>query len=377
MDAIRNPFEATFFKERYAAFYLISISCKDEERKFRLRKEFDLSDSEISQIDLKEHPPKISNEEFFYSQNIQRCVELSDIHIYNPTDGGAYKNLKRQLTTYLSLIMHPGLITPTRSERCMQTAYNARLNSGCISRQVGAVISDDDYSIKAVGWNNVAHGQTACNLRDVRDLLKNEDEAAFSKYEKENQKFSSLINRIYPAEIQEKSCGKPLCFCFKDIQNSIDGEKNQVHTRALHAEENAFLQISKYGGQSIKNGILFTTASPCELCAKKAYQLGISKIYYIDPYPGIANDQIIHSGSRKPELIPFNGAIGRAYQQLYEPLLPYKEELAIELNLKIPNVKSELRTKNKELEYKNEKLEEHISALQDEIEKLRNPPQSG
>ena len=70
---------------------------------------------------------------------------------------------------------------------------------------------------------------------------------------------------------------------FKDIYTTAAKEyKNQVHTRSLHAEENAFLQLAKYGTQGIQNGVLFTTASCCELCAKKAYQLGIKKIYYID-----------------------------------------------------------------------------------------------
>ncbi|WP_235846252.1 deaminase [Morganella psychrotolerans] len=59
-------------------------------------------------------------------------------------------------------------------------------------------------------------------------------------------------------------------------------ENNQVHTRSLHAEENAFLQISKYGGTGVQHGSLYTTASPCELCAKKAYQLGIKEIVFID-----------------------------------------------------------------------------------------------
>ncbi len=89
------------------------------------------------------------------------------------------------------------------------------------------------------------------------------------------------------------------------------------------------MQIVKYGGAGIKGGYLFTTASPCELCSKKAYQLGIKKIFYIDPYPGIAESHILQSGANQPELILFHGAIGRAYNQLFEPILPYKDELKL------------------------------------------------
>lgn len=75
-----------------------------------------------------------------------------------------------------------------------------------------------------------------------------------------------------------------MTYCFKDVHNSrhVTGEiGNQVHTRSLHAEENAFLQLAKYGSSGIKGGKLFSTACCCELCAKKAYQLGIKEIYYI------------------------------------------------------------------------------------------------
>ena len=107
----------------------------------------------------------------------------------------------------------------------------------------------------------------------------------------------------------------------------MTGEKNQVHTRSLHAEENAFLQISRYGGQGLVGGCLFTTASPCELCAKKAYQLGISKIYFIDPYPGISKEHVLAGGKYQPEVILFTGAIGQAYHELYQPVMAYKDEL--------------------------------------------------
>lgn len=125
--------------------------------------------------------------------------------------------------------------------------------------------------------------------------------------------------------------GRKFSYCFKDIYNGLKNDKNQVYTRALHAEENAFLQISKYGGQPIKGGYLFCTASPCELCSKKAFQLGIRKIYYIDPYPGIAQKHILSFGKKKynPDVELFCGAIGEAYVRLYRPMIAPKDELEL------------------------------------------------
>jgi len=37
IDAIRNPFEAIYFQDRYSSFYLMAVSCEDDQRKSRLR----------------------------------------------------------------------------------------------------------------------------------------------------------------------------------------------------------------------------------------------------------------------------------------------------------------------------------------------------
>lgn len=177
-------------------------------------------------------------------------------------------------------MLHPGLVTPTSMERCMQLALSAKLNSGCISRQVGAVVTDQNSSVKAVGWNSTPRGQTPCILRNVRELLDGGEKGVYSQYERTSDDFHSALENTYRDVVNNDPNGNTLngrnfSFCFKDIQNAADAEKNQVHTRSLHAEENAFLQTSKYGGSGLQGGVLYTTASPCELCSKKAYQLGI------------------------------------------------------------------------------------------------------
>lgn len=120
--------------------------------------------------------------------------------------------------------------------------------------------------------------------------------------------------------------GKMPAYCFKDLYNSITGVKNQVHPRSLHAEETAFLNL---GQHSAKGGNLFTTSSPCELCAKKAMYMGIKKVYYIEPYAGLSFNHVLSIGPReaRPEMLLFTGAVGRAYTQLYTPLMPQKDEL--------------------------------------------------
>ncbi|GAB4039366.1 hypothetical protein [Spirosoma gilvum] len=378
IDSIRNSLEAFFFKERYSAFYLFAINTENEHRRKRLSQ---YNYSELERLD-QEYDANVKAHELFYKQDIKSCIQASDIYIYNPTDssteGDIKETMKRSLIRYLALFLQPGVITPTPEERCMQIAYTAKYNSGCISRQVGAVITDDSFSIKSIGWNNTAEGQTPCLLRNVNDLLSNSDKEAFSDYEKSG-KIREVLEEAYPQtedkklERVQKLKGRNNSFCFKEGQNCIEGEKNQVHTRSLHAEENAMLQISKYGGEGLKGSYLFTTASPCELCSKKAYQLGIKRVYYIDPYPGIAKQQIIASGLTKhqPGLMLFSGAIGRAYHQLFEPFMAYKDELTIRLDYNYKKANDNVIRKNiiakeeykMKLQKQKEEIEKKLSDL--------------
>jgi len=335
LDAIRNILEAYFFKERYSAFYLIAIDAPNEDIKNRLSQiNPSLSKKQIEKM-LSQEDKELETKslEDFISQNIKSCIVNSDIFIRNEgkniNDDASKLELYGNLIKYVSLIQHPGLITPSNDEKMMQIAFTAKLNSGCISRQVGACVTNKYGSIKAIGWNDVAEGQTSCVLRSASELLKNSISKAYSHYEK-TLEFKEFLKKEYVdiKNIYEKGLNDSYCFKTIYTRNKEKQKNNQVHTRALHAEENAFLQLAKYGsGESIIGGTLYTTASPCELCSKKAYQLGISRIVYIDPYPGIAKENILYSGLNPPKVEFFNGAIGTAYHKLYTQIIPYKDEI--------------------------------------------------
>lgn len=339
IDALRNPFEVLYFRERYSAFYLLSVNTTEDIRHQKLF-EKGLRTDEIKKIDEGEKLTKddsrseVANRYQFI--DIDACIEHSDIFLtHNGTEVGKNYDFVNQIFTYLALILHPGLVPPSPLERVMQVAYTAKLNSGCLSRQVGAAVTNKSFSVQSIGWNTSAEGQTPCSIRSLYDLYQQEDDSAFSSFEKNDPEFKGFISTLatrYKKLDPKDMKGLTLTYCFKDVYTTIKSPKqqgNQVHTRSLHAEENAFLQLAKYGTAGIEGGILFTTASCCELCAKKAYQLGIERIYYIDAYPGISQSHILESGreDRRPKMLLFHGAIGRAYISLYNPLLPLKDEI--------------------------------------------------
>jgi dCMP deaminase len=374
IDSLRNSLEIMFFKQRFSAFYMVAtkdVLSKARERiQSRLSTKIDDSNERkrvvdaLIKLDEVEYRTKDFSKGIFSSPDVENCIQKSDFHLINlkkdeidlfsPPSLNAFLTREEQLMKLIALINHPGLITPSSAERAMQIANTAKLNSGCISRQVGAVITDSSYFIKSIGWNDVAKGHTPCNLRNFKDFFDEgnlNDSPHYSDFEKgkssPNASFKykgenpgnfkdALIDYVKEAYDSKKNDlnGRNCSFCFKTIHNHYEGEANQVHTRSLHAEENAMLQTTKLGGTGAVGGFLFTTASPCELCSKKAYQLGIVRIYYIDPYPGIAVDQILKGGQNRPEMMPFSGAIGNAYDWLYESLLSYKDEMTMVLELK-------------------------------------------
>lgn len=380
INNFKNIFEVFYFKKRYSAFFLIAVSCDENMRvnrfgnidKFRLAElRENLSSGEKVYSKIEESTPgnvsdKDLNEEFrirfglnraellflkevygadlqkkaydnnyanFILQDVVTCVENADIFVtrdYSEADYNCDYSLIRQLGRIITLILHPGLLKPTKIERCMQIAMTAKLNSGCLSRQVGAVVTDSDYEILSVGWNDAPCGDEVCIRRNMYDLFRKHDPSAYSEYELNNEEFRAYLNVIQNELDNKKSGlnGRPLAFCFKDVHQSMIKQRDQIYTRALHGEERALVSCDS---ERAKGGCLFTTSSPCELCAKKAKDAKIKKIYYIEQYPGISRSHIINFGDKRRwasyEL--FVGAVGAAYVQLYTPIIPYKDELTI------------------------------------------------
>ena len=213
----------------------------------------------------------------------------------------------------------------------MQIAFAAKANSGCLSRQVGAVVTDADYNILSIGWNDVPCGDISCIRKNLGDLHEELDLKAYTEYEINHKEFRTRIKTIYENNNKNHGgkainikLGLPWCYCFKDVHMDM---KDPMRARSMHAEEKALSHVQN----NAIGGCLFTTSSPCEMCSKNAKNHRIKKIYYIEPYPGISEDQYSNSGDEdnRAKHILFTGAIGRAYTQMYNPILPHKDILKL------------------------------------------------
>ena len=261
----------------------------------------------------------------FYMQDIDSCVCNADVYLFNnatgDTDVENNRKLLEAVVRNVSLVMYPCLVRPTPVERCMQIAFSAKVNSGCLSRQVGAVVTDSQYNILAIGWNDVPCGEVPCAYKNLKDISVGADQDAYSEYELHNDDFRKRLKKYIDPSINLR--GLPFSYCFKNIQSDV---KDPMRSRAMHAEEKALALC----GRETEGGYLFTTSSPCEMCSKKAKNHKIKKIFYLEAYPGISQAQYTNSGdkSNRAELILFSGAVGRAYMQMYTPSLPHKDVLA-------------------------------------------------
>lgn len=268
----------------------------------------------------------------FYLQDIQSSTQNADIFLGSITDSKGKKEQIYQIIKYISLIMHPGLVPPTKIERCMQIAFNAKVNSGCISRQVGAVVTDKNYNILSTGWNDVPKHRVSCIYRKLSDLQSAPDEEIYSDLEREDsliQRYIKGYNFTDQSRIDNICEGITPSYCFKSLYGKITHEKEQKDSRAMHGEERAFHAC---GNKSLaEGGCLFTTSSSCERCTIIANEYNIKKIYYIETYPGIAQTHVNSSGTKegRAEFILYKGAIGVAYTKLYSPVLPIKDELEL------------------------------------------------
>lgn len=71
--------------------------------------------------------------------------------------------------------------------------------------------------------------------------------------------------------------------CLRENLNIPSGERHEL-CRGLHAEQNAILQAALHG-VSLRDAEIYTTHEPCVVCAKMLINVGIKKIYYLEPYP--------------------------------------------------------------------------------------------
>ncbi|MGI6329397.1 MAG: deoxycytidylate deaminase [Bacilli bacterium] len=125
---------------------------------------------------------------------------------------------------------------PNWDQYFMKMAHLVSTRSTCLRRKVGAVIVKDKQ-ILATGYNGAPKGCTHCE------------------------------------EIG----------CLREKLNVPSGERHEI-CRGVHAEQNAIIQAA-YFGSEINGAIIYSTVTPCIICAKMIVNAGIKEVCIEGDYP--------------------------------------------------------------------------------------------
>lgn len=355
VDSIRNDGEVATLRQ-FPNFYLFSVHAEEKiriERTLKIKK-FETKE-EFRTADLRDQA-----EDFPHGQQVKKCNYLSDIIINNNdnipkhADQSRKKFIDNVYNRYISLIENKkrGIIPPenlpTVDESLMTMAYAESQQSSCLKRKVGAIIASitsfnskvgnsisESTHVISSGHNEVPFGSTPC-------VFNKDYEKCYRDYlqEKQAQKIKNCPSCgkkvILPGSIC-KGCGYKISSfvkvcpqCKIDFQDNYRCAKcgSQVFKeflvsdgklldmcRALHAEENALLNLTKIGIQNSSNLVLYTTTYPCNLCANKIVTAGIKRVVYADPYTLEDAKYILETG--KVATQKFEGIKSFAFFRLY------------------------------------------------------------
>jgi len=94
-----------------------------------------------------------SGEEIEHGQTVRDTFPHADFFLRIESD--SEKLIEPRLKRFLEIIFESEIVTPSAAETAMYVAASAAGNSACLSRQVGASLTDIKGEIIAVGWNDV------------------------------------------------------------------------------------------------------------------------------------------------------------------------------------------------------------------------------
>ena len=165
-------------------------------------------------------------------------------------DTNSQTGLSTKVERYLDLILGAKIVTPTREESAMYAAASAGSSSACLSRQVGAAVTDKDGEVLAVGWNDVpkAFGGLYQTNRDTdpagaKDLrCYNKDGGKCFNDEEKSLLAEALVETLGADLSGDLEAAKEKILKDKKLQGLIE------FSRAIHAEMHAIINAMKIGG---------------------------------------------------------------------------------------------------------------------------------
>lgn len=221
VDGIRNPAEIRELRKS-GKVYVVAVDAPRRERYRRLKARGRPGDPKTYKKFIELDNRDLRDEKNPDGQQVLNCIFMSDYHFFSdfPTQEQAAAEFLSGNSGLMNLIGVAKPRRPSFDEIFMRQAYEMARRSTCLRRIVGAVITLDDRSI-ATGYNGPPIGFDHC---------------------------------------EETGCAR-------EKLGVPSGQRAEI-CRAVHAEENAVLQLVRNGGPSPVGGTMYSTTYPCTICAK-------------------------------------------------------------------------------------------------------------
>ncbi len=330
IDSIKNQEELEILRVIYRdMLYFVGVSAPIPVREKALTNSM-LSTTEIYQLFDQD-----SGEEIDHGQTVRDTFPNADFFLR--VDTGTHTQLKSKVERFLDLILGTSIITPTADESAMYAAASAATNSACLSRQVGAALTNTYGEILSVGWNDVPKSSGGLYVSDPTNdsNFLNDHRCWNEKGECSNDKEKiNIVERVI-SELNTAGlikAGKERVAI--DVLKQNSRLKGLLEfSRAVHAEMHAIISAGNKSNSQIIDGKLYVTTYPCHSCARHIIAAGISEVYYIEPYRKslaikLHGDAITENESEynKVRILPFDGVAPNRYLNLFQMKLDSRKE---------------------------------------------------
>ncbi len=267
-----------------------------------------------------------SGEESAHGQRVEETFPQSDFFLRTDTNTDA--QMTGRVKRFLDLVLGTRVITPTTHERAMYAAYSASRNSACLSRQVGAAITDEHGEILASGWNDVPKpfgglyetlepGSTS----DADHRCWNKGGGRCFNDEEKTTIANTVVDKFVLRGLIDASKREE---AFELIRRDSQLRSLIEFSRAVHAEMHALLNAGATFGNRIVRGRMYVTTYPCHSCARHIVAAGIKDVYFLEPYrkslatklhPDALTER--ESDENKVRLVPFDGVAPSRFLTLF------------------------------------------------------------
>lgn len=343
VNQLKHPAEVKALNKIYGnLFYLIGILCDEDRRKQSLMDE-GITDNEAYKLIMRD---KKENDD--HGQQLEKTLFHADFFINNSDPNSS--TIKSLLSRFFKLVHGRKGITPTKEEYGMYAAHTASLQSACLSRQVGAAITNEEGVVVSVGHNDVPKfggglyseddnispysKDSRCVHRDQRchnDLHKQRLKQSLEKILHQELNKIDQLNIDANKEVLDEVINTIPALADSLYKNS-QIKSIIEYSRAIHAEMDAIISLGRTGAGIGSDSTIYTTTFPCHNCARHIVAAGISNVVYIEPYEkslalSLHDDTLSHKKiEKKVWLKPFQGVAPSRYQAFFKNTTPIKDD---------------------------------------------------